>query len=791
LSRWAWTGAALVAVAAAAIALRACAKYGDDGSLRPGGDAADIAEAAPRRAVPRVHVPAPLPYDAVRATVRSMTGEPIPGAVVALFRGPESGEIFDDDNFRPSAKPPEPVRAVSADGGGAALFEGLDDGRWFVASWAPGYGRRVVNVTRGARGTDADVFLAAGAPFAGSLRDDAGAPLAGVDVILAPTQRSMVWPSDAACLRTTTDAAGAWGFDAVAPGEYRVWVRAEPEALEDEGRVRVPSLDRLDIRLVRGACVEGVVTDADTGRALPGARVEIRSDDHYVPVLAWTKSDGAGRFSYLTHLAESEVNSVRVDADGYAPIPVAETGDVPLKYARDGQLVRLAVRVRRGFAVTGVVTGPEGPVEGADVAIEAECEKDQGVVAGRRVRTDASGRYRFDRVPAGAAEVSVDPFGPNRGWRIEEKAAVTVGDAAVATVDVTIAAARVSVDGRVVDLDGEPIAGARVTYESGPLGSATTTDVDGRFSFAPWVVKDQEYPGFDVRADGFDRSESDFPTTGGTVDDVVLRPFATERGAVLDADGKPVANARVVVESGEAAQDAYLYRWPGAVELVTDAHGAFEVTGSTGDEELIHAYSPTDGTTWNRRSWNPGPDEKRDIPLRRVDRARGRVVVAGTPDPVVGALVRFLWYRTQNDPPAVGRTGADGCFDVPYEPAERTENPTLRVSAYGFIDETLTPGNPVVELRPAFAITGSLVDAAGRPIALQEVTAQQTGVQVDVAASDSCTTDSDGRFVFPSLPAGRYEVATSAREHEFEDVSAEVVAGTRDVVLAAGKPEPR
>jgi protocatechuate 3,4-dioxygenase beta subunit len=784
--------AAVVVLAAAALAARSCASQGHDVAGAAAAGAGDATSAAPLREVPRAHVPAPLPFDAVRANVRSMKGEPIAGAVVALFRGPESGEICDEDNFRPSAKPGEAVRTVAADAGGAALFDGLEGGRWFVAAWAPGYGRRTINVTRGARGTDADVLLAPGGPFTGSLRDDAGAPLPGVDVILAPTQRSMVWPSDAACVRTSTDAAGVWRFDAVAPGEYRVWVRGAPEALVDEGRVRVPSLDRFDIRLVRGASVEGVVIDADTGRALPGARVEIRSDDYEVPILGRTACDAAGRFSYLTHLAETDVNSVGVDAGGYAPIPVDGSGEVHPKTLRDGQTARLVVRVRRGFTVTGVVTGPEGPVEGADVAIVPERESDNGLVAGRRERTDAEGRYRFERVPAGSAEVNVDPFGPHRDWRIDEKASVTVGDAAATTVDFTVAATRVPIEGRVVDRDGDPIAGARVSYEAGPLGLATTTGADGRYAMSVWIVNDQEHPRVEVRADGFALGGEDVPVDGGRVDDIVPRPLDSDHGTVLDADGNPVANARVVVESGEAGQDVYIYRWPGAVEAACDTRGRFEVTASTGDEGLIHPYAPADGTAWNWRRWSPDPDAPRDIRLRRVVRARGRVVATGTHDPVANALVRYSSYANQDDPPAVGRTDADGRFDVPFEPSEEKEVHALRVEADGFVAQTVTPGDGdlTVELEAAFEITGTLVGADGRPIAVQDVTARQAGVQDDVAASDTCTTDSDGRFVFRSLPAGRYELSALAKSHEFEDVVVEVVAGTRDVVLAAGKPAP-
>lgn len=117
---------------------------------------------------------------------------------------------------------------------------------------------------------------------------------------------------------------------------------------------------------------------------------------------------------------------------------------------------------------------------------------------------------------------------------------------------------------RVLDLDGSPIAGARVrshqTCQHGPPAVEGMTDAEGRVVFAD-APPFEDGPEYEVRASGYGAlTQLDWSTFG--IDSVAYLPRRAEvRLRLLDADGTPLARRR------------FRQQGPGHIAFVTDDDG--------------------------------------------------------------------------------------------------------------------------------------------------------------------------------------------------------------------------
>ncbi|MSR63400.1 MAG: carboxypeptidase regulatory-like domain-containing protein [Planctomycetes bacterium] len=117
---------------------------------------------------------------------------------------------------------------------------------------------------------------------------------------------------------------------------------------------------------------------------------------------------------------------------------------------------------------------------------------------------------------------------------------------------------------RALDLDGRPIAGARVrshqTCQHAPPAVEGTTDAEGRVVFAD-APPFEDGPEYEVRASGYGAlTQLDWSSFG--VDPVVYLPRRAEvRLHLLDADGAPLARRR------------FRQQGPGQIAFVTDDDG--------------------------------------------------------------------------------------------------------------------------------------------------------------------------------------------------------------------------
>lgn len=293
---------------------------------------------------------------------------------------------------------------ASTDAVGFYAFRGLPAGGAFtIGVHADRFAPHDIRLVPAGPAVRHDVVLAASRALTVTLTDEDGRPWQGpVECALTrvegTTQRTSIE-------RLVSDARGR--------------VRLEEELREDEPlgalslgvRVqdRVPAIVRdlavfarpgsdvdVELTLSRGATFQGLVVEAD-GAAAAGADVWLTpaGDPDWLSVFAHVRADASGRFS-TSGLEDGQYLAFSRSARGIlaAPVPVVVTAGMPTD-------ARLQQTDRTG-TITGTVVRPDGtPV--SDVDLELQPSRTLPGVHGRRLRTDAAGRFTFAGLSLDAA----------------------------------------------------------------------------------------------------------------------------------------------------------------------------------------------------------------------------------------------------------------------------------------------------------------------------------------------------------------------------------------------------
>lgn len=249
------------------------------------------------------------------------------------------------------------------------------------------------------------------------------------------------------------------------------------------------------------------------------------------------------------------------DPPGDWPTPVERPGvALPLR----GTL-SLEVSVPPGRTIRGRVTDERTglPVGGARVRL--------AVPRGLETTTDAEGQYSLDGVPVPWQPRSDDV--PRRPWigvtadgYVPLGADVREGDRCDVGLDPSL-----PLTGRVVDAAGRAIAGAWASLPAGGGAGAwagardvwasapsATTGVEGRFRVPAGARHSTlriEAPGFAPLERGVDRS----PSHSGPLDlgDLVLGPGRMLEGRVSDGEGRPMPDARVILDGEDRTTNEF------------------------------------------------------------------------------------------------------------------------------------------------------------------------------------------------------------------------------------------
>lgn len=241
----------------------------------------------------------------------------------------------------------------------------------------------------------------------GIVRDEAGNPLAGVQLDVLPmTYVREEITSDASGKFEVTWDPESWGGSA---GTTFVFVArdvahnlAEAIDLDEQGGTR-------DVKLKPGVVITGTVL-SEEGRSLPGARVRLmmQTSRWGAPVgrndSATTGSDG--KFEIKAVPPERQY-SVSAGANGFGRQEVRiDPGQIKDNRFDAGELKL----TRASLSISGIVVDPnDKPVAGANIYGYGDGQPDS-----RSILTDAEGKFTLQGVCPGSIRLSVNSSGPGR-----------------------------------------------------------------------------------------------------------------------------------------------------------------------------------------------------------------------------------------------------------------------------------------------------------------------------------------------------------------------------------------
>ncbi len=592
-----------------------------------------------------------------------------------------------------------------------------------------------------------------------------GAPLAGAEVSLVNLQsleRSMV-------TRTTfADDGGAFVFDGMDPGTYRLIAHAGPFVGQHPSAI-VVGLARdaaVDILLDRGRTVRGTVHARD-GTALPDVAVMIP----FGPVEflasrqpgAHARSDRDGRFELEGLPPDPGLEILAISPRGRARQPIDLT-------AGDREGVRLLVAM--GGVVTGVVLDQRRrPVEHARVV--AATGSPRGAWSGVS-QSDARGRFRIDGLDEGPLTISA-----LHESGVAEISAGLLDSDKPKEVEIILSEGA-TVSGIVRRQDGQLAAGVQVFAFAGtgapsPWGqptAATQTAADGRYRFAslpPGEVMvravnqgDDPFAALPSRQRRPDRAPLVLLAGDerSTVDLVVLRNDLTITGRVIDGDGRPVDGVAL-----NALPDGAGSAVPQARTL-SQSDGKFAIEGlSEGLHAIVVAHPDFPAS---RREQVAAGSSGIELRLERGGSLAGVVIGQGgrpatdfliVARPTVGPKATEPELRASWSRPSF-QTGVMSQPDGAFAFASAT-SATYEIVAY--LPDRSVAILPKVELaagerktglrleaQPSSTIRGRVINyRTGQPIAGARVEGRGTATGYLVA-----TTDASGRFSIDGFPAG-------------------------------------
>lgn len=821
-------------------------------------------------AIGRAEVPSPGPSDfgiGSRGELRGRivdeaTGMPVPGATLGVsiwaysFGGPPRFlESAADGTFHVSGIP---LAAGGPGGGGQVMFLSLtvEKEGYLPAGFSPiGPEEPAPRIVPAGSPPDPaksfEVRLRrGGAVLGGVVRDREGKPVPDAWITLGHGDPRGDWSTVHAC----SDADGRYRLPPAPPGPgillagayglHLAGMASGPyeEPIPPERRIDIPASGEVarDLVLFPDSAVEGRMVFSD-GSPAEGFFPVLSSRTTIGPLGAPSAADGSFSIEEL-----SPGSQWVVGADG----PSGRVGaSEPFDLAESERVTGIVVRVVRPASVAGRVLGPGGkPAPGTFVRLEeGRADPEQpwdGEMPGfgaTFLEVAEDGSFRADDIPAGAwtPYASAPGLLPARGESFE------VGEGERKEGLVLVLAEGRSVAGRVLDPSGSPVAEAAVLAFRIPV---PREGVPGNILIKPWGAGNPDQmvlagPDGTFRITGLPEGRCVLAATmegfvgivvGVQAGDVglVLRLGAEFpiTGRVLDPDGSPVEEARVVAEgaAGEAEvppggeeeepggslsrlEELLTEELRGlgsSVTFDTGPDGAFRIGGlAKGTFRLVASKRGFLDATATVEAGTP------DVVLRlgRGFTIEGRVVEAGTGKPIPEASIRAtpvsspaagpdapdpraVWAQVERNGTFVVEGAQEGTYSLRIEPPGMFgQRAFLPRTIHGVRTGTK---DLVAEVDRGLSLSGRAVDAEGGEFrgAGLLIGLHRTGDPVPPWGGAQRLLGEDGRFTFSGLLPGRYSVTISPVEGGEEPpmyfaARVEADAGTGDLVvpLALGK----
>jgi len=612
-------------------------------------------------------------------------------------------------------------------------------------------------------------------------RESTGEPLAGVEVALLLREG---WLARSA----TTDAAGAYSFDELPGGVYRLTSgggAADVVQRTVRGALIVGDEDerRVDFRVKLGGRVWGRITDAQ-GNPVKHATILVgTSESVFTQVTQAARQQRilAGRSDEHGDYVVSGVPFERewrvwADKERFAPLL-----SPPFVLHPSRPHLRMDVTLLAGTTIHGqVVTAKGEPVENAELA----CFPRYGALlapmsrarTARDARSEKDGTFKLEGLPAGDYQV----MGFKEGYRFALKGKPVYPDGRSdiygfkIVMESALRQGSHSIQGRVVDAEGAPIPDAHVglaafgTQNFSFGGKETRSGEDGSFRFEGLaesafmlVVKKAGFEQRMLEKVALDREQL-----------VTLTPEASLRGRVRFPGKAPsqftVRVLRVLPSlEGEdpnaEASGGLLTRLAamGQGAAFSDPKGEFELHGVPAGRLLLEARAaglPPGRVVARVRPGTPTEGVVIELPAEG-GKVQGRVATfagVGVPE----ATVRLVELGDSSASGLLGFLG--GQRELPEATTDEEGN---------FLLEDLPSASfRLVVSHPEYAPTvlPMVQAAAGQPAARADVTLTgggaisgraPTGAMITVAGegfSRLASSDEEGAFQFERVPAGTY-----------------------------------
>ena len=285
--------------------------------------------------------------------VDAATNRPVPGAIVALD---------DVSMVMPGAALPTSQPRAMTNANGQFVFRKLPKGLFGLTVTKSGYsdgayGRRrpggsqtPLELDEGQRTSDVVIRMWKYGSISGTVVDEAGEPLIGVQV-RAFIRRSIAGQRRfASAASASTDDRGVYRFSSLTPGDYVVaFVSREvsmPAATTDLTRNLAPNDPKMQ-EIMRERISLGIVTDTPGSPNAVQTGAMIRQIDMTAPVPPAVSENGSV-YVYPTSFYPGAPSSAR------ARVVTIESG-------QQRENVDFALRPSRAVRVSGIVVGPDGP----------------------------------------------------------------------------------------------------------------------------------------------------------------------------------------------------------------------------------------------------------------------------------------------------------------------------------------------------------------------------------------------------------------------------------------------
>ncbi len=408
------------------------------------------------------------------------------------------------------------------------------------------------------------------------LLPDGSAAVDAAIYVLAIPEDSYTLPTHP--LTSRTDEHGRFVLQGVEDGRYQVWAElGKYTSLEKQLRgVRITVNDEIaknavELSLHEGCSYRVRVIERETERPIEGASITFGWPD-----IAREFTTGADGIANIEGLASNEWYFV------------IRTSNYALRYEKYpakplGSTTELRFELEPGCEIIGTMRDNEGnPIANAKIGgMENFSSRGEMVPGLGSAETNDQGQFRFGPI---ATNWVVDLWAFESGfdgW----KSTITMPQAPE-PVELDITMAKLVKEGncalQVVDRSGDPIQGVQVSNSGdGNNWRSAATDENGYCKLEDVLRSNGQVSAY-LQAKGFKNKYVELRTS---FDDnpepmlVVLERGRTLKGRLLDPDGKPLANVRVIAESDVFPRTR------------SDEQGRFELSGLS-DNAAFTIYPP-------------------------------------------------------------------------------------------------------------------------------------------------------------------------------------------------------